>query len=1011
MAIMGAESVAYHEANVVDRDDDHAGAALAYYGSRGETPLVWGGSGAERLGLAGQASPESYRAVFGPGGARMPWSGAKLVTTRRPGIELVVSPHKSVAELGVLGRADDMHAIVDAERDATLAYLDAVVRKLGGRRGDPVRFTPTGGLTWATSRHATTRAGDPQVHDHVLVANVVWMGDERGGWKGLDTAFVRDQLHAATAVGRTASARVAVELGYGIEPDAGRSGRLGGWRIAGLPDAALAVHSKRAAEIEAHAGEGASYRVRNLTARQFRDRKRHEPVPDLLRRWRVELTEAGFPPEELWGQLVAAARRRPQVAERLDPETLAVLIRDVLDLDSRLSRLKVFDRADVIVAVAPQLHGLPVSELDRVVDAVIADAGCVPLIGVAGARTQPYATAAVLAAEERVAELAETLVAQPAPRIPAEAAQEAVAAVEARVGAPLSPGQRRTARGLLTSGSGLELVVGVAGSGKTSLLGAVADGFTRAGYTVLGTATSGLAARGLGEEAGLDESRTIASLVWRLEHDRIRLNPGHVLILDEAGMTDDPDLGRLLAAVARAGAKAIVVGDDRQLGAVGPGGGLGALLGRHPQRVHRLTVNVRQRDPGEQRALAELRAGRVERAVAFYERAGRIVAAPTRDETIAAMVEAWAADVTAWQEPLLLAWRRADVDELNAAARAAWDRLGRLYGPELEAPGGRRYRFGDRVLMLTPGPAGAWVTSEQATVVEVNLTARSLKTLTPDGRVLELDRDATGAERLTHAYALTVHRAQGATSDTAHVLDSGGGRELAYVAMSRARGPTHVYVPASGSEDAAEHLRWAWTDERRPRWARDQGRPPPTPRELIREFGRLSAFVDRQVFAANAGEGLRRGLRRRAIEAEIAELQTGTGRHAATPAGEAARDLAAADTAVWRAQREAANATGPLARRRARRAVDAAVAELGKAQADWGLLGAPELARLRNELAQTYAGARTRFEERDAWLTEHSSIAERLRQLSQRISDTSGQAIQRGPDTQMTPSTELDLGL
>jgi hypothetical protein len=179
MALMGAESVAYHEQNVADRADDHAGAALAYYGSRGETPLVWGGSGAHLLGVDGEATPEAYRAVFGPGGARLPRTGAKLATTRRPGLELVVSPDKSVAELGVLGRADDMHTIVDAERDATLAYLDAMVRKIGGRRGDSVRFTPTSGLTWATSRHATTRAGDPQVHDHVLVANVVWMGDER----------------------------------------------------------------------------------------------------------------------------------------------------------------------------------------------------------------------------------------------------------------------------------------------------------------------------------------------------------------------------------------------------------------------------------------------------------------------------------------------------------------------------------------------------------------------------------------------------------------------------------------------------------------------------------------------------------------------------------------------------------------------------------------------------------------------------------------------------------------
>ena len=83
----------------------------------------------------------------------------------------------------MIGRAEDMHMILDAERDATMGYLDEVVQEQGGRRGRAQLRTPTEGLTWAVSRHATTRAGDPQVHDHVLVANLVRMGDERGGWK------------------------------------------------------------------------------------------------------------------------------------------------------------------------------------------------------------------------------------------------------------------------------------------------------------------------------------------------------------------------------------------------------------------------------------------------------------------------------------------------------------------------------------------------------------------------------------------------------------------------------------------------------------------------------------------------------------------------------------------------------------------------------------------------------------------------------------------------------------
>src|SRR5207249_1175011 len=102
----------------------HPGQARAYYASRGETPLQWGGSGAERLGLVGAVTDAQYGAVYGIGGACDPTTAERLVATRRPGIDLVVSAHKSVAELGVIGRAEDMHAILDTERDATIGYLD-----------------------------------------------------------------------------------------------------------------------------------------------------------------------------------------------------------------------------------------------------------------------------------------------------------------------------------------------------------------------------------------------------------------------------------------------------------------------------------------------------------------------------------------------------------------------------------------------------------------------------------------------------------------------------------------------------------------------------------------------------------------------------------------------------------------------------------------------------------------------------------------------------------------------
>ncbi len=402
MRMMGADSVGYHERTVVGRDDDQVGNALEYNASRGETPMAWGGTGAARLGLDGEVDLAEWRAVFGTGGARHQESGERLVRCMRPGMELVVSPHKSVAELGVIGRAENMHTILDAERDATMAYLDEVVRHQGGRRGRAQLRTPTEGLTWAVSRHATTRAGDPQVHDHVLVANLVFMSDERGGWKALDTGLLRDHLHAATAVGRMAAAAKAVELGYGIEPDPGPSGRLGGWAISGIPKEAWEVHANRSAQIEAAVGPDASYRSRSVAARATRVRKSHERVDNLVPRWREELACAGYPVPEL----AAEVERAGLAYEPPSRDVLDGLAAELLAPGGRLASEKTFTRTDVIVAVAPHLHGLPVSVLDSAVDKVLIHEDAIALPLISRAREPVWAAACVVEDERRIADLA-----------------------------------------------------------------------------------------------------------------------------------------------------------------------------------------------------------------------------------------------------------------------------------------------------------------------------------------------------------------------------------------------------------------------------------------------------------------------------------------------------------------------------------------------------------------------------------------------------------------------------
>jgi hypothetical protein len=784
-----------------------------------------------------------------------------------------------VAELGVIGRADDMHLIADAERDATLAYLDGMVVERGGRRGRAQTRTATEGLVWATSRHATTRAGDPQVHDHVLIANAVWMFDTHGGWKGLDTAFLRDHLHAATAVGRMAAAARAVELGYGLEADNGRSGRLGGFAIAGIPAEVCQQHSTRAAQIDAAVGPDASPRARGVAARATRDRKTHEDVGDLMARWQTELTALGYPPAALAAAVdTAGADYQAPVID------LPMLAGELLARGGRLAGEKTFTRADVIVAVAPHLHGLPTAVLDAAVEAVLAHPDAVRLPAVTGAREAVWAAACVLADEHRIADLADTLAGRTAGRVDPMAALDAVGALQDSLGHPLIETQRRVAVGLMTGGHSLDVVVGVAGSGKTTTLTAVRAGFETAGYTVIGTATSGQAAKNLADGAGI-ESRTIASLSWRLDHGTLTLTDRHVLICDEAGMTADVDLARLLGAVERAGAKLIVVGDDRQLDAIGPGGALTALTHRHPDRVWTLSDNLRQTDLGEQAALTELRAGDPARAVAWYVDHDRVHPADSRTQAMQAMVEAWAADTARGADTLLLAYRRDNVDALNLAARRRWESAGLLSGPELTAPGGKRYRAGDRIVTLAPGPRGAWVTSQPAQVIAVNPTTQQLTAVTLDGHHLHMIGDDLGADRLAHGYAITAHRAQGATVDVAHLLEDGGGRELAYVAMSRARHVSHIYLTAPDEVRARQRLAWAWDQQRRQAWVSDRVDLAASKTDLLAERHRLGACIPRDV--TREVDLLRQQTAR--IDADLADLKTGTGPWAKDPAVAAAR--------------------------------------------------------------------------------------------------------------------------
>lgn len=958
MRMMGRDSVAYHQATVLGRADDHAGQSLDYYGTRGETPLVWGGTGAARLGLDGRVTPYTYAAIFGEGGATDPVTGHRLVNTTRPGMELVVSPHKSVAVLGAIGRADDMHAIVDAETQATLEFLDGWFRERGGRRGrDQVR-TATSGLTWAVTRHGTSRAGDPAVHDHVLVANIVEMLDTKGGWKGLDTASLRDVLHAATVIGRTAAAHRAVELGYGIVPDEGRSGRLRGWGIAGVPDEVCELFSKRSAEIDDFVDDRGSYRARSVAARTTRAAK-EELAPDLLAiRWQTELAEIGWAPERVRQSIHTASLHTEVPAEvpRSVPGQVPAKVFDagtsriaaaVLGPESRLGGNKVLSRRDLIIEVGPHLYGHPVKVLEAVVDQILDSPAVVPLVAVTGAREQVYAPTRTLAVEQAIADTVERLTAHSSRATAAASVESAVTTKEQQLGRPLTDGQIAAIEAIASGRSRVQFIVGVAGAGKTTALDAATIALTDEGSNVLGTSTSGQAARTLGDEADI-ESRTVASLLWRLDHGHARLDRRTVVMLDEASMTTDDDLLRLVMAIDTARARLVLVGDPAQLGAVGPGGAMAALMNRHPDLVTHMAENVRQNDPGERAAVAHLRTGRVDRALDWYSANDRIHHRTTVDDSLDSMVRAWNDDVEAGRSTTMLVWRRDHVTELNERARNTAIESGRVHGPTVEL-GGIELAAGDQLVMLQPNRRLGLVTSERIAVLSVDPHARTVTAAAGD-RTIELTADNAGPDRLAYGYATTTHRAQGATFDTAHVYADGGTHQLAYVALTRARERTTIHCAAESSSQAIEDLRSSWTRPDTQRWIIDD-RPDPlhenrSPRrtnadlERARMEAEYRALRDLPTPTFDDGERLEVSTERNRLVQKQAELRAGIGEWAETPAGRAARRLAATAESHQRAVQRAASPVYSRAERRiARQEIGQLEESMAWAQESWNRHG------------------------------------------------------------------------
>jgi conjugative relaxase-like TrwC/TraI family protein len=820
-----------------------------YYARSAERPGRFLGRSAEELGIAGQeVDALMLERLIGQG--RHPIDGSTL---GRPfpdragvvaGFGLTFSPPKTVSVLWGIADIETSAAVLVAHERAFESSLAFLQDHAGfTRRGAGGVFqVDSEGFLAAGFTHRTSRAADPQLHTHVLVANKVRAED--GRWRSLDA---RELFEHQKAAGMLYKAALRAELTTSLGVRWTEVDENGIAEIEGVPQVLVEAWSSRrkaveemgsqlVAEREAELGRELSPSERatayQLAAYRTRAPKVESDTPtaELTARWRDEARSWGQEPER-W---LPAVLGRESIHPTIDPG--AIVQATVEHLQSTKATWGRSDAVEVLSTLVTGEHADEVRTLvDHLADSVLRNDSVCSLAAPLPAEVPDalrrrdgmtqierhgatrFTTKETLRAEGRILESVTGGIDAKAAIVPSRIVSDVLRE------SILSEDQRRAVRDLLTGGERVALLVGPAGAGKSRALDSAREGWERGGYHLVGIAPSAMAASVLHDEAGI-ASDTLARFLLDLENGKRRLTNRDVVVLDEATMARTDDLDILLGEVTRAGSKLVLVGDPEQLGAVGPGGLFRTLVGDYG--AAELETVRRFHNPWEAAASLRLRQRDVS-VLDLYAEYGRISGGSRQ----AAMEDAFAAwrDARATHRSVLVMAG----DNATAEAFALRARAERVARGEVEERGVRLANgvagVGDEIVTLkndrrlAPSP-GEFVRNGERWRVVGRHGDGSLAVEAMSGRgPVELPA-AYVREHVALAYALTVHKAQGQTVDVGIAfVDERTTSQQLYVAMSRGRDENRAFVIQSQGE-LSEHAFANFTN--------------PTPHEVLVEVMR-----------------------------------------------------------------------------------------------------------------------------------------------------------------------------
>ncbi len=772
--------------------------------------------------------------------------------TRRAvaGYDFTFSVPKSVSTIWAVADAGTQALIADAHHAAVAELVAFLEREVATTRvGAPgpdgaVAHVDVAGVVAAAFDHYDSRAGDPQLHTHVVISNKV-LTVQDGRWR---TLAGRPMHSVVVAVSELYNAALADQLTrvLGVEWEARERGRdrNPAWEIEGVPDELVTEFSTRSRHIEAekdrliaeyvarHGRQPSARTVLKLRAQATlatRPEKQVRSLADLTREWRQRASRVLGKDANGWARTLTVTNARAPRVLRADDMPLDV-VREVGQtvMETVGEKRSTWTRWNLHAEASRQLMGWRfVTMQDReAITGLVVDAAehaslrlTPPELAssplqfrrVDGtSRFRPHSSTlfsseVLLAAEDRLLARASTTT---GPVVALETVERIARKPDAR-GRVLSEDQAAALAAIAVSGRIVDVLVGPAGAGKTTAMNGLRRAWEKehGNGSVIGLAPSAVAAQVLADDLGIATENTAKWWQNHLMHGTT-FTAGQLVIIDEASLAGTMSLDRITHEAEQAGAKVLLVGDWGQLQSPGAGGSFAMLVharGDAPELtdLHRFTHEW------EKTTSLQLRHGRTE-AIDTLIGHGRITGGD-EEAMIDAAYRAWRADIAAGRASILVTETHSTVTELNARARA--DRI--IDGAvnltrELALHDGTAVSEGDLVITRENdrrlGNGRTWVRNGARWIVtgvreDGSVSVRPAGRRFGGGIVLPADYVA---EYLDLGYAITAHRAQGVTTDTAHaVVTATTTRENFYVSMTRGATSNHAYV-AVDREDA-EH--------------------------------------------------------------------------------------------------------------------------------------------------------------------------------------------------------------